>query len=176
MEEHTSIQRLCRGDVDGLEFLVRQYQVRAVRTACLVTHERIHQLDARRPFAPWFLTIVLHDAVKAAKRRDRHQSLENIAEDDPGRASSLVLDGQPGPELLWEQAETTEEVRAALERLTPEQRAAVVARYFLGLSEAEMAETLDCPPSTVKWRLYAARQRLRLLLRPLVETAQRDRA
>ena len=78
-----------------------------------------------------------------------------------------MADGRPDPETLWERAETAAEVWAALQQLTPRQRAAVVARYYLGLSEAEMAEALECPPSTVKWRLHAARNRLRLLLRPL---------
>lgn len=54
----------------------------------------------------------------------------------------------------------------ALGQLTPDQRAAVIARYFLGMSEAEMTGTLACPPSTVTWRLHAARNRLRVLLRP----------
>jgi DNA-directed RNA polymerase specialized sigma24 family protein len=54
-------------------------------------------------------------------------------------------------------------VRAALARLPPAARAAVVQRYFLGLSVAEMSTALALPLSTVKWPLYAARERLRAL-------------
>ncbi|MBC8253715.1 MAG: RNA polymerase subunit sigma-24, partial [Ardenticatenia bacterium] len=36
MEEQEAIARLKRGDISGLEALVRQYQVRAVRTAYLI--------------------------------------------------------------------------------------------------------------------------------------------
>jgi RNA polymerase sigma-70 factor (ECF subfamily) len=71
---------------------------------------------------------------------------------------------------MWEQAETAEEVWAALGWLTPEHRAAIVLRYYLGLSQAEMTRALGCAPSTVKWRLHAARARVRLLLTPLMST------
>ncbi len=39
-------------------------------------------------------------------------------------------------------------------------------RYYLGMSEAEMAGGDGSPPGTIKWRLHAARRRLSKLLRP----------
>ena len=86
MDERQAIEHLQRGDIRGLEALVRLHQVRAIRTAYLFTrerqlaqdivqaaflraYERIGQLDPHRPFGPWFLTSVLHDAIKAAARR-----------------------------------------------------------------------------------------------------------
>ena len=180
MTEREAIERLRRGDISGLEYLVRAYQVRAVRSAYLVTHdrslaedvvqaaflkayERIGQFDPRRAFGPWFLTSVLHDAVKAALRQGRQVSLEALAE-QPDAGGSALEDRRPGPEALGEQAERAKEVWAALRRLAPEQRAAVAARYYLGLSEAETADELHLPLSTVKWRLHAARRQLRVLL------------
>jgi DNA-directed RNA polymerase specialized sigma24 family protein len=59
-------------------------------------------------------------------------------------------------------------VWAALEKLPPAQRAAVVQRYYLGMSEAEMSEGGGSPPGTIKSRLYAARRRLSKLLRSQV--------
>jgi RNA polymerase sigma-70 factor (ECF subfamily) len=182
MDEGEAIARLRSGDVAGLELLVRQYQIQAIRTAYLVTrdrslaedvvqsaflkaYERIGQFDVQRQFGPWFLRSVLHDAIKATRTRDRQGSLDALMED--GHAGGLtVADTQPGPEEVWDRAETTEEVWAALGQLTPDQRAALVARYFLGMGETEMTGALSCPRSTVKWRLHAARNRLRVLLRP----------
>ena len=180
MTEQEAIERLRRGDIGGLEYLVREYQVRAVRSAYLVTHdrslaedvaqaaflkayERIAQFDRQRAFGPWFLTSVLHDAVKAARRQGRQVSLEALTEQS-GAGESPLQDVRPGPEVLGEQAETAAQVWAALKRLAPEQRAAVVARYYVGLSEAETADALRLPLSTVKWRLHAARRHLRVLL------------
>jgi RNA polymerase sigma-70 factor (ECF subfamily) len=177
MEEAEAVQRLQRGDLAALELLVRRYQVQAARAAYLVVrdralaqdvvqnafarlHERLGRFDQQRPFAPWFLRLVLNDATKLAVRRSREVQL------DDGDAYVGKVDPAPGPERAWEQAETADDVWAALARLVPAQRAAVVLRYYLELSEAEMAARLDCPPSTIKSRLHAARERLRLLLRP----------
>jgi RNA polymerase sigma-70 factor (ECF subfamily) len=184
-EERAAVARLRAGDIGGLEWLVRHHQVRAVRTAYLVTrdlalaqdvvqsaflraYERIGQFDPRRPFGPWFLKVVLRDAIKAAGRRDRLVPLPG-PDDPPLGGDGPLADPRAAPDVLWEQAETAEEIWAAMARLTPAARAAVVQRYFLGLSEAEMAAALARPPSTVKWRLYAARERLRALLRPITE-------
>ncbi|MGH2459126.1 MAG: RNA polymerase sigma factor [Chloroflexota bacterium] len=183
MEEREAIEQLQRGDVGGLEFLVRQYQVRAIRTAYLVTrdastaedvvqtafvkaYERISQFDRHRPFGPWFLRSVLHDAIKVAEKRHRLVSLDASSGDETTHETLALADARPGPAELWERAETSEEVWAALRQLTPRQRAAVVARYYLDWSEARMADASNCAPSAIKWRLHAARERLRLLLRP----------
>jgi DNA-directed RNA polymerase specialized sigma24 family protein len=48
--------------------------------------------------------------------------------------------------------------------LAPEQRAAVVMRYYLDMSETEMVETTNAPRGTIKWRLHTAREQLRRLL------------
>jgi RNA polymerase sigma-70 factor (ECF subfamily) len=182
MEEQKAIARLKRGDIGGLEVLVRRYQVRAVRAAYLVVrdralaedivqtafvraYERIDQFDPRRPFAPWFLRIVVNDAVKAASRRKRVVSLEAAREGELALAD-LLADPAPGPANLAEAAETRQAVWDALGRLPPPQRAAIILRYYLGLNEAEMAAKLTCPRGTVKWRLHAARKRLQALLSP----------
>ncbi len=183
MEEREAIARLKRGDIGGLEPLVRAHYVPAVRAAYLITrdrglaedivqaafvraYERIGQFDSGRPFAPWFLRGVVNDAAKLAGRRARQVPLRAADNCDPGVAAAIQVDPAPGPDVIFEQAETREEVWAALARLPPAQRAAVVMRYYLDLSEAELARELAAPVGTVKWRLHAARQRLRALLRP----------
>jgi RNA polymerase sigma-70 factor (ECF subfamily) len=176
MDEADAIQRLKHGDIGGLESLVKRYQVVAGRTAYLVVqdralaqdlvqaafvraYERIGGFDATRSFGPWFMKLVLNDAVKAATRRGREVHLADQTQDQ-------VPSNADGPERAAEQAETADEVWAALGQLNPAQRAAVVQRYYLGLTEAEIAAELGCPPTTIKARLHAARERLRSLLRP----------
>jgi RNA polymerase sigma-70 factor (ECF subfamily) len=55
-------------------------------------------------------------------------------------------------------------VLRALEGLREEDRLVIAYRYFLDLSEAEMAAALDCPRGTVKSRLSRALERLRARL------------
>lgn len=177
MDERDAIARAQEGDITGLEALVRAHQVRAVRTAYLIVrdqslaeeivqqafiraYERIGQLEPGRPFTPWFLRSVANDALKAVQRGWRTVSLETA---DDGRAAlaDLLADPTPGPERALEEAERTEAVWAAVQRLPAEQRAAVVLRYYADLSDAEIAAETATPPPTVRWRLHAARQRLR---------------
>jgi RNA polymerase sigma-70 factor (ECF subfamily) len=175
MEEREAVARLKRGDVSGLEALVRLYQMQALDASYLVSrdyalaedivqasflraYERIHQFDGARPFGPWFLRSVVNSTLTTLTNR-RDLSLEA----QTGEAVELPSP-DPGLEEMLEAAETREEVMAALDRLSPGQRAAIVMRYYLDLSDAEVSHKLDIPPGTVRRRLHDARQRLRRLL------------
>ncbi len=180
MEERTAIARLKHGDPEGLKTLVDKYQVQAVRAAQLITRDRnlaedivqsafvrafdrIGQFDEGRPFGPWFLRSVINDAIKAVSKRRRSVSLEAILESgDP--MSQLLIDAGPGPEERAEAAERRAAVAAALEHLTPAERSVIVMRYYLEWTDAEIAEHFDSPRGTIRWRLRAARERLRGLL------------
>ncbi len=175
-----AVARLKAGDISGLEMLVRRYQLKAVRAAYLITrdkllaedlvqaaflraYERIDQFDITREFGPWFLRSVINDALKAASRAGRSISWEQTFDDPSGEPPELTMP-EAGPAELFEQTETRLTIGAALDRLTPPQRAVIVLRFYLGYSEAETAGQLGCPPGTVKWRLHAARQQLQTLL------------
>ena len=54
-----------------------------------------------------------------------------------------------------------ETLLAAVDQLPEEQRSVVALRYFVGLSEVEVAETLGIPQGTVKSRTARALERLR---------------
>lgn len=171
-----AITRLKQGNIAGLAVLVQKYQVEAVHTALLIIHDRdlaediaqeaflqayrkISQFDDRRPFSPWFFRIVINTALKTANRQKREISLKEP--EDGNFLAEWLIDPGSGPEALAETAELRETVWRALEQLTPDQRAVVVLRYFLDKNESEMIHDLNRPLTTIKWWLYAARQRLR---------------
>lgn len=183
MDEKQAIAKLKRGDIKGLETLVHLHQVRALRTAYLVTgdralaedivqaafirvYERIEQFESDRPFSPWFLRSVINDAIRAVQRRQRSVSLDDNRGDPETALENFLADDAYGPADLVETIDTTEAIWKALGKLSPVQRAAIVQRYYLGLSEAEMADRAERPPGTIKWRLHAARKRLHTLLSP----------
>jgi len=178
VEERSAIERLKRGDVGGLEALVRIHQVRAVQAAYLIlrdrslaedvaqnafvrAYERIESFDVGRPFGPWFMKLVVNDAVKAATQRER--TLPLGGDNTP---AGWLLDPQTGPQELAEEAEARRRVWQAIKKLPPAQRAVVVQRYYLGMSEAEMAEGGGSPPGTIGWRLHAAHKALARMLLP----------
>lgn len=181
MEEQDAIARAQRGDISGLETLVRRYQVQAARTAYLIVrdrslaedivqqafiraYERIHQFDPARPFGPWFLRSVANDALKAAQGDRRTVPLDAAAGEGQAAWSDLLADPAHGPGELLEEAERAQAIWEAIAALPAAQRAAIVLRYYAGLSDSEIAEEMDAPPPTIRWRLHAARERLRARL------------
>lgn len=179
MDDVEAVTLLQSGDISALEVLVARYQVQATRAAYLITrsapaaqdivqdaflrvYERIDQFDTARPFGPWFLRIVVNDALKAAAKRKREVSLD--AADAKRKAVLTIAEPGPGAEDLFDRIETSQMIADALARLSPYQRAAVVLRYYLCLPEVAIAERLGCAPGTVKWHLHVARDRLTALL------------
>jgi RNA polymerase sigma-70 factor (ECF subfamily) len=174
--ETEAIVALRRGDLRGLEPLVRLYQVRATRLAYgivrdrsaaedaaaeafLKAADRIARYDPARPFAAWFFGIVTHEALRSIRRGRRMANA-------PGALESLetLCSPEPGPEELAEWNERGRLVHLAMAKLDPKDRAVLVLRYWFDLEEREVAEVLGSPLGTVKNRLHRARGRLQRLI------------
>src|SRR6202022_885347 len=110
------------------------------------------------PFRPWLLRIVANEAKnrrKAAGRRPRGGLI--LAEDRPSGDTPL------SPEEAALAGERGRFVLGALGKLREEDRLVIAYRYFMQLSEAEMADALGCARGTVKARLSRAIARLRAI-------------
>lgn len=98
-------------------------------------------------FRPWLCRItanVCRDMLRRQHRRQMVPLSENLA------AAPYDEDGLA--------------LRQAMERLSPQQRAAVALHYFDGLSVEEVSRALGIPKGTVKSRLLYARRNLEQLL------------
>jgi RNA polymerase sigma-70 factor (ECF subfamily) len=80
-------------------------------------------------------------------------------------------DGRTTPEATMARRETQRELAAALLRLTPAVRAAVVLRHVDGLSVAETAEALGRPEGTIKAQVHRGLRELRVVLEAPPESA-----
>ena len=186
MDEAEAIAKLKVGNIAALRTLMEMYQVQAVQAAVLITrdravaedivqnaflrsYERIEQFDASRPFRPWFLRMVINDALKVVGRQRRHISLDAQEDGNYQKLIDKLEATTDEPEDIVQRNELCEAIRDALRRLSPQQRAVIVQRYYLGLNEREMSNELNCAPGTVKWHLNAARERLRSLLLPFTK-------
>ncbi len=176
LDDGELIARAQDGNVDAYEELVRRYQQVAYRTAFLITRSRADAEDVAQSafikaynalrrftpgsaFRPWLLAIVANEGRNHRRWTFRHRGFSlRMAEDleAPG-PEEAVLAREPG--LLH-----------AVNRLREEDRLVIVYRYFLDLSEAEMAKALGVARGTVKSRLSRALSRLRGLLEATGET------
>ncbi len=178
MPDKESIRRLKNGDIGGLETLIARYQLKAVRAAYFIVQDEptaedivqdtflhiydcIRYFDESRPFEPYLMRSVINTAFNVARKCERSTT--------PGNDGSLdgldrLLSRADSVENQIEFTEIKSQILEAIASLPARQRAAVVQRYYLEMSEQEMAAALGAAPGTVKWLLNAARNRLRALL------------
>lgn len=173
LEEQEIVERARRGDVAAYEDLVRRHQDVAFRVAFGILRDASDAEDAAQlgfikayraldrfrpdaPFRPWLLKIVANEARNLRRSSGRRLRLAERAK----RIFSNEPRDQP-PEQRVLRDELQADVREALNELSEMDRLVISYRFFLELTEAEMAEVLDVPPGTVKSRLSRALVRLR---------------
>ncbi|NWF83468.1 MAG: RNA polymerase sigma factor [Bryobacteraceae bacterium] len=119
--------------------------------------QSLGRLEDPARFGPWLYRIAHNEAVSHVRRKRPETDLENLPV--PSRTARMAP------------VEVALAVEAALARLTPEQREAVILKVYEGLKFDEMAEVLSCPASTLKSRVYTALDELKRLLGPVVQRA-----
>jgi RNA polymerase sigma-70 factor (ECF subfamily) len=139
---------LLMGDADEAEDIVQEAFIRALGN--------MERFDTTRPFRPWLLSITANLA------RNRHRTIARYL-----AALSRLLRAEPAPASNTGEASSVQECEAqilwqAVRRLSTNDQEIIYLRYFLDLSEAEMAATLNIAPGTVKSRLHRALKRLRV--------------
>ena len=126
-----------------------------VQDAFVKAFRALDQFREGSAFRPWLLRIVLNETKNAVRGRRRREALALRALDMP-----LV----PDPAARAVEEERRRDLLAAIRRLREEERAVVLCRYFLELSEQETADALDVALGTVKSRTSRALAELRARL------------
>ena len=124
----------------------------AAQETFLRAFNNLRHYDESRSFSTWLLSIAAHYCIdQIRKRRMNLLSLDDAVYLDPP-------DTAPGPEKALSTGEEQKRVRLLLEKLSPQDRAAVIMLYWYDLSYEEIAEALSMTVSAVKSRLHRARQ------------------
>jgi RNA polymerase sigma-70 factor (ECF subfamily) len=144
---------LTKSAVDA-EDVVQDATIRALRYFSSLRND-----DARA----WLLAIVRNTWYGRAARDGLSQRAGVYDEMTDDRR-----DERPGPEALVLQQQTVEQVQRAIETLPVDFREVIVLRELEGLSYKEIAEIVGVPLGTVMSRLSRARERLLVVLEPLV--------
>jgi RNA polymerase sigma-70 factor (ECF subfamily) len=120
----------------------------AVQDAVVAAWRNWQQLEDVNKFDAWFARILVN------RCRDRLRSMERTRTTD-------LSNELHGSSREFEQAEGRIDLGRAFEALNPDQRVAVVLRYWSDLSLEEIARRTSVPEGTVKSRLHHALERLR---------------
>lgn len=156
--DHYALETIFRHHVDGavrLAYLITRNWATAedaVQEAFLQAFRSLHGFKDDKPFKPWFTRIVVNKAKRTKSRLDRGHLPYEFEEENPHR--SLI------PEAHALEKEELNAIFSAINRLDDNHRIPLLLKYVTGLTEAETAESLKLPISTIKSRLYTARRRL----------------
>ena len=147
---------LLTGDRHAAEDLVQETLVRAAQ----------HWSRVEPATADAYVRRILYTRSVDAWRWRRHQP------DPVDRAEHDAVASQMG--VGADAVDTRLTLAEALARLTPRQRAVLVARFYEDRSEVDAARVLGCSVSTVKSQTRHALERLRVLAPELAATFGRE--
>jgi RNA polymerase sigma-70 factor (ECF subfamily) len=115
-------------------------------------YKNISSYDPQRPFLTWLLSIAAHYCIdQIRKRRFSSISMDIMPED-------FIPDLDPSPESEAAQTEEQRKIRGLLDILAPEDKSAVIMRYWYDFSDEEIGSVLHLTVSAVKSRLFRARK------------------
>ena len=172
--DETLVDRCRRGDAGAFRLLMVRYE-RALynaayrvlgsvddardvtQTAFMQVAEGLDEYDPAHRFFSWIYRITLNAAHNLLRGNRRKEAL---AEQEPRP--------QPAdPESRAVESELSFRIQKALMQLSEDHRVALTLRHFSGCSYREISVILGIEESTVKSRLFEARQRMRAALRDL---------
>ncbi|MFC2015554.1 RNA polymerase sigma factor [Chloroflexota bacterium] len=170
-QERAWIEQALQGDRSAFGQLVRAYErpvynltyrmlgnsaeaEDAAQETFLRAYSKLATYQPGRKFVNWLLSIASHHCIDRLRRNSRAPQL-SLEEPLPPRW--LASDTEP-PDQVLDRKRERERVRKVLETLPPDYRAAIVLRYWYGLSYAEIASTTGATQSAIKSRLHRARR------------------
>ena len=177
VEDADLIRQAARGKVEAFNLLVSRWEKRVYNYLLRLTRNRedaldltqdvflkayqnLRKLDDPGRFAPWLYRIAHNEAYSMFRKQRPECDVDEIEPESTETVISVAGSSVFPMELNLS-------VAAALDRLSPEQREAVVLKVYQGFKFEEMAEVLSCPVSTVKSRLYTALELLKAELAPV---------
>ena len=136
-----------------------------VQESFLRAYRQLSRFQARADFGTWLYRIVANcavDLLRARRGRPAPASQEQL----DAWASSAVSTTAP-PDRLAASADIERRVRAALDSLSPVERAAFSLRHYEGRSIKEIGRTLNLGVSASKHAVFRAVRKLRRTLGPV---------
>ncbi|HLH00726.1 MAG TPA: sigma-70 family RNA polymerase sigma factor [Bryobacteraceae bacterium] len=186
--EDELITGLCHGDETAYEILIQRYQQPVYNLVCRLLNDpsdasdivqevflkvfrNIRSFRQGSSLKTWIYRITVNEAYNHRRWFSRHQRQEVAFGQDESAPAHVDSFADPSRSPFDEAAdhETRALVEAALEKLNPKFRAAVVLRDIEDLSYEEIAAVLEISLGTVKSRILRGREALRKILEGRLE-------
>ena len=139
----------------------------AVQEAFLRGYQKLANFEGRSSMATWFYRISTNCALDIVSRRRPEPQSRIAEENDPAEGELQLSDRKAGPDRLLLSREIEAAQQAAMNELTPTERAAFVLRHMEDRSTDEIAAALNIAPNSAKQAVFRAVQKLRRQLAPL---------
>lgn len=171
LNEADWLKKARQGDEEAFSYLVETYQKPvynlcyrmlgdsteaedAAQEAFWRAFQALDRYDSQRSFITWLLSIAAHYCIDQQRRRRMPMVDIDLMIDE------TLPDLAPDPEKETVRSEEQMAMRRLLNELNPQDRAAVILRYWYDLSDQEIAQSLSLTVSAVKSRLHRSRQLL----------------
>jgi RNA polymerase sigma-70 factor, ECF subfamily len=168
----TLLRRAQNGDVAAFTELVRAYETPVHNYILRLTGDRslaedltqevfvrvlngLPKFSLRCKFTTWLFQVTKNRVLDELRARERRPN-SFVSFDDVAPLESY---DQP-----VERAETIDAIWRAVHDLNPDLKMALLLRDVVGLPYGEIADTLEITLSTVKWRIFKAREEVQLTL------------
>ena len=185
-EDARLVSRAREGDMRAYDVLVTRHRGRVFAMIRNMIHQEaeawdlsqevfikawqaLPRFEAKARFSTWLYRIA-HNVVYDWTRRKRIESVGELNDEiferdriDP--ASATTPEAGEAPDEAMARGELRMKIEAALAKLTPEHREAVLLKDVQGLAYKEIAEVMGTSIGTVMSRLFYARQKLQSLLK-----------
>jgi len=174
--EQEWLVKACQGDEDAFTTLVETYQTPVYNLCYRMLGEsgsaedaaqetfwrawqNLNRYDADRSFITWLLSIAAHYCIdQQRKRRVSIFELDEFPDFDLGNPN------EPTPEKMVSLDEEDGALHSLINQLSPQDRAAVILKYWYDCSEEEISQMLSLTVSAVKSRLHRSRRQLAVLI------------
>jgi RNA polymerase sigma-70 factor (ECF subfamily) len=172
-------QNVAKGDAQAFELLVERHQARAYRLACSILgseaeardvsqdafirlYEAADRFDGRSRFSTWFYRVLVNLCIDYKRRDKWWRKLVPLSGpgDEPDAPTIDPASSEPGPEDTAMLGQSTLKLREALDRISPNQRIAVLLQ-----ASREIAEVLKCSENTARVHIHRGLIQLRKLLK-----------
>jgi RNA polymerase sigma-70 factor, ECF subfamily len=165
------VARATAGDLESFNQLVRRWErpifALAYRTlgreedardvvqdAFLRAYRGLPRFKGEAKFSSWLYRITLNLCRDWIRRERRAPIVPAPAGADPNTFADEQASPATSVEELVGRQQMSEAVAQAMAELPEDQRTAILMKEYHGLTFQEIADTLQCPLSTVKTRLY----------------------